>query len=147
MEGDGGKLWDAAEGDTGEGEDIVINVKARAADDPRVVGCGGERGARRDGVNERAFVRGIRDEGELHSFKKLRVVEDSAGNHAAQRCVGAVRQVLLYTGMKREAAVEAVSVRHRGVEKGKIVVAKEILGCEREVDRRGVHPGGDELPD
>lgn len=83
MEGDGGKLWDAAEGGAGEGEDIVINVKARAADNPRVVGCGGERGTRGDGVKERALVGGIRDEGELHSFKKLRVVEDGVGNHAA----------------------------------------------------------------
>ncbi len=84
MEGDGRKLWDATESDTGEGEDVVINVKARAADNPRVVGCGGERGARGDGIKEGALVGGIRDcEGVLHSFKKLRVVEDGVGNHAA----------------------------------------------------------------
>lgn len=59
----------------------------------------------------------------------------------------AVRQVLLYTGMKREAAIEAVSIRHRGVEKGKLVAVKESLGCARESDLRGVHLGGDGLPD
>ncbi len=83
MEGDGRKLWDAAKGGAGEGEDIVINVKARAADNARVVGCGGERGARGDGGKKGTLVGGIRDEGVLHSFKKLRVVEDGVGNHAA----------------------------------------------------------------
>ena len=61
--------------------------------------------------------------------------------------MGAVRHVLLYTGMKREAAIVTVSIRRRRVEKGKLVAEKESLDCAGESDLRGVHPGGDGLPD